>query len=345
MAADTVVYVSCAGSKAVRILAMDRTTGALAPIETAAVPGTDQPSPSSMPLAVSHDRRFLYAALRSEPYCVSSFAIAPATGRLTHLSTAPLVDSMCYLVADRTGHFLLSASYPGAKLAINPIDAEGRAGGEPTQVIATPPKAHCVLLDPGNRFCYATSLEADLVMHWQFDETLGVLSPEEPHAIATPPGNGPRHLAFHPNRRFLYLLTETTARLAGYAIDTSSGALAEIELVDTLPADFAQKPAAADLHVTPDGRFLYASERRSSALAGFRIDGATGRLTPIGRFPTETTPRGFAIDPRGRFLLSAGLDSDGLRVHPIDQVTGALSPGANYPMGRMPNWVEIVDLR
>jgi len=80
-------------------------------------------------------------------------------------------------------------------------------------------------------------------------------------------------------------------------------------------------------------------------LAGFRIDGATGRMTPIGSFPTETTPRGFAIDPRGRFLLSAGLDSDGLRVHPIDQVTGALSPGANYPMGRMPNWVEIVDLR
>jgi 6-phosphogluconolactonase len=112
-----------------------------------------------------------------------------------------------------------------------------------------------------------------------------------------------------------------------------------------LPADFREQPAAADLHVTPDGRFLYGSERKSSTLAGFRIDDTTGKLSAIGRFPTEKTPRGFAIDPRGRFLLSVGLDSNAMTVHAIDPRSGMLSVAKQYPMGEMPNWVEIVDLR
>ena len=124
-----------------------------------------------------------------------------------------------------------------------------------------------------------------------------------------------------------------------------TGTLKDIEIVDTLPADFKEQPAAADLHVTPDGRFLYGSERKSSTLAGFRVDDTTGKLSAIGRFPTEKTPRGFAIDPRGRFLLSVGLDSNAMTVHAIDPQSGVLSAVKQYPMGEMPNWVEIVDLR
>jgi len=342
---DTVVYVSNAGSKEVHAFAMNRQNGELGVIEKAAVPGTDKPSPTSMPLAVAPDHRFLYAALRSEPYSVASFAIDRETGRLKHLSVAPLADSMAYIVTDRTGRYLLSASYPGSKLAINPIDANGRVDGKTTQVIPTQPKAHCIVVDPSNKYCYATSLGGDIIMQWKFDPATGTLSPNTPDSIATKAGNGPRHLAFHPNRRFLYLLTETTARIAGYTIDPATGTLTDIEIVDTLPADFKEQPAAADLHVSPDGRFLYGSERKSSTLAGFRINDASGKLSAIGRFPTEKTPRGFAIDPRGHFLLSVGLDSNAMTVHAIDPQTGALSAVRQYPMGEMPNWVEIVDLR
>ena len=342
---DTVVYVSNAGSKEIHVLAMNRQSGELSVLDKTPVPGTDKPSPTSMPLAVTPDHRFLYAALRSEPYSVASFAIDRETGRLNHLSVAPLADSMAYIVTDRTGRYLLSASYPGSKLALNPIAANGQVEDKTTQVIPTPPKAHCIVVDPSNKYCYATSLGGDIIMQWKFDPATGTLSPNTPDAIATKAGNGPRHLAFHPNRRFLYLLTETTARIASYTIDPATGTLTDIEIVDTLPADFKEQPAAADLHVSPDGRFLYGSERKSSTLAGFRIDDTTGKLSAIGRFPTEKTPRGFAIDPRGRFLLSVGLDSNAMTVHAIDPQSGALSAVKQYPMGEMPNWVEIVDLR
>ena len=192
---DTVVYVSNAGNPAVGVFSMNRDSGDLTLIANVPIPGTDKPSPTSMPMAVSPDRRFLYAGLRSQPYTVASFAIDPATGLLKHLGNAPLADSMAYIVTDRSGRFLLSASYPGSKLAINPIDAQGQVQGETTQIIPTKPKAHCILVDPTNKYCYATSLGGDIVMEWKFDAATGRLSPNSPDAIAagrkrTPPSGG-----------------------------------------------------------------------------------------------------------------------------------------------------------
>jgi 6-phosphogluconolactonase len=109
-----------------------------------------------------------------------------------------------------------------------------------------------------------------------------------------------------------------------------------------LPPGFDGKPWAADIHLTPDGRFLFASERTSSTLAGFRVDAATGQLTAIGSVPTEKQPRGFAIDPSGRFLAAVGELSDGMTVYAIDQTSGVLSKQASYPVGKKPNWVEFV---
>jgi 6-phosphogluconolactonase len=342
---DTVVYVSNAGSKEIGVFAMDRSSGELTAIEQASVPGTDKPSPTSMPMAVTPDRRFLFAALRSDNFPATSFAIDPASGRLGAVATTPLSASMAYLKTDRTGHWLLAASYPGNQLSINPIGADGHIGVKPTQIIANRPKSHCILVDAANKHCYATSLGADIVMEWNFDPATGTLTPNGPGEVHTKPGAGPRHLALHPSGRFLYLITETTDTIGTYAIDPASGTLTELQFVDARPAGFTAQPAAADLHVTPDGRFLYGSERKTSTLAGFRIDPDKGTLSPIGHWPTEKTPRGFNIDPRGRFLLSVGLDSNAMTVYRIDPQSGALAPLKQYPMGKMPNWIEIVDLR
>jgi 6-phosphogluconolactonase len=344
-APQTLVYVSNAGSKEIFVFAMDRDSGELAEIERVAVPGTNQPSPTSIPMAVSPDRRFLYAALRSPPFPVSSYAIHPLSGQLAHLGSAPLADSMAYITTDRSGRFLFSASYPGAKLAINPIDREGRVDGRATQVLATRPKAHCVVIDPSNRYVYCTNLGADIIMQLRFDAASGTVSPNEPASVSTKPNAGPRHLAFHPNGRFLYLLNETDATLGAYAIDRDNGTLAELQTVPTLPPDFNGKPSAADLHVTPDGRFIYSSERTTSTIKGYRIDPERGTFSRCGRWPTETTPRGFAIDPRGRFLLAAGLSSNAMTVYAIDPENGALAPLQQYRLGDKPNWVEIIDLR
>ncbi len=305
---ETVVYVSNAGNPAVGVFSMSRDSGELTMMADVPVPGTGKPSPGSMPMAVTPDRRFLIAALRSDNFPATSFAIDPASGRLSVVATTPLTASMAYLKTDRTGRYLLAASYPGNQLSVNPIDASGRIGEKPTQIIPNRPKSHCILVDAANRHCYATSLGADIVMEWNFDPTSGTLTPNGPGEVHTKPGAGPRHLALHPSGRFLYLITETTDTIGTYGIDPASGTLTELQFVDARPAGFTERPAAADLHVTPDGRFLYGSERKTSTLAGYRIDPDKGTLSPIGHWPTEKTPRGFNIDPRGRFLLSVGLD-------------------------------------
>src|SRR4051794_18041010 len=229
---DTVVYVSNAGSKDIHVLAMNRVTGALAPIETVAVPGTDVPSPTSLPMAMSPDKRFLYAQLRSAPYPVSTFAVDPATGRLGHRGITPLVDQMAYLNTDRAGKFLLAASYFGAKLAIYPIDPQGVVQPTATQILGTKPKAHCVVIDAGNQNLYVPVLGGDEVLVMTFDPTRGTVTPNGPGTVASKAGAGPRHLTFHPGGKFAYLLNEASATIATYAIEPS-GMLRELQVVET----------------------------------------------------------------------------------------------------------------
>ena len=342
---ETVVYVSNAGSKDVFVLAMNRVTGALDLIEKTPVPGTDKPSPQSLPMATSPDKRFLYAQLRTEPYPVSAFAIDRTTGRLTHLASTPLVDQMAYINTDRTGKFLLAASYVGAKLAVYPINRQGIVETRAAQIVDTKPKAHSIILDGANKHAYSAILGADYIMQMKFDAMHGTLTPNEPATISTKAGAGPRHLRLHPSGKFLYVITETTATIGTYVVDKDKGTLTELQFVDTLPAEFKGEASAADLQVTPDGKFLYGSERETSTLTGFRIDPDKGTLSPVGRFDTEKTPRGFAIDPRGKFLYAVGLDSNAMTAYTIDQASGELRPIGRHPMGTQPNWVEIVDLK
>lgn len=344
-APDTVVYVSNAGDPSIGILSMNRANGDLDLIEKVAIPGAEKPSPTSMPLALSPDRRFLYAALRSEPFTVASFAIDPASGQLNHLGNAPLDASMAYTITDRTGKWLLAASYPGGKLTVNPIDAEGRVQAPPNQVVTDRPKAHCVLVDAANKYVYCAVLAQDLILQLKFDPATGMVAPNTPGEIKTKAGAGPRHMTLHPNGRFLFLLTETTATIGSYAVDKTTGTLKQLQFVDMLDNSFKEQPSAADLHITPDGRYLYGSERRTSTLVGYRIDPDKGTLSLVGRYPTETTPRGFTIEPRGKFLLSAGLDSHHMTIYAIRPNNGGLDPVKQHTMGKMPNWIEIVDLR
>jgi 6-phosphogluconolactonase len=262
----TFVYVSNAERREVFVLGMDRDDGALTLVERATVPGANVPSPTSLPMAISPDRRFLYAALRSPPYPASSFAIDASTGRLTHVSAAELVSAMAYIITDRSGRFLLCASYTEGKLAVYPIASAGQIEPQPTQVMTTGPNAHCIVVDAANRFAFAAVLGADVVLQLIFDPASGTLSPNEPPFVATRKRAGPRHLAFHPDGRSLYLINQTDATMNAYRIEPGAGILAEIESIATLPAHFLGDANAADIHATPDGRFLYVSERQTSTL-------------------------------------------------------------------------------
>jgi len=335
--AATIVYVSNADSQEISVLALDRTTGALTPIETVNVGGT------VMPLAVSPDKRVLYAALRSQPFRVASFAIDAGSGKLTKLGEAALADSMANIDVDRSGRWLFAASYGGHKITVNAIDKDGKVGAV-QQLIATQPNAHAIHADAANRFVFATSLGGDNLSSWRFDAAAGLLSANDPALTKTAPKSGARHFAWDAAQRHVYLLGELDASLYVFDYDAARGSLRELQRTSALPPGFTGKPWAADLHLAPDGRHLYASERTSSTISVFEVDAAGGQLKTLSQVPTEKTPRGFAIDPSGRYLVAAGQESHAVAVYAIDAVSGGLTPLQRYAVGKNPNWVEIVEL-
>jgi len=308
-----------------------------------------------MPLAVSPDQRFLVAAVRSAPFCAHSYAIDRGSGALQPAGTGPLAESLPYICFDRTGRFLLGASYGANLVSVNPVGADGRVG-EPIQVIPTARNAHAIRSDNNNRFVFVPHLGTDQVFQFLFDEKTGRLRANTPPLVQMKAGTGPRHLVVSHDNRFVYVLNELTATVSTLALDAATGLLAEVGSASALPADSRLVPGAprpsgrdvgndiwaSDLHLTPDGKLLYAAERTSSSIGALRVDGASGSLTYLGSTPTEKQPRGFRIDPAGQFMVVSGEKSETISSYSIEASTGALRLIGKYPTGKGSNWVEIV---
>ena len=205
--AGSFVYVGNADSNEIVVLQLERQTGDLTVIERVPIPDVVQPGIST-PMAVSPDRRFLYVGVRGQPQIVASFAIDPASGRLTYLASGPLADSMAYLVTDRTGRFLLGASYPGHKLTVNPIEPSGIVQA-PHQVVPNQPHAHAILVDAQNRYVLAPTLGNDCVSQFTFDASTGLLAPNTPPSVRLQAKSGPRHAGV-PSERMLCLCARRT---------------------------------------------------------------------------------------------------------------------------------------
>jgi 6-phosphogluconolactonase len=317
-----------------------------------------------MPMAVSPDKRLLIAAVRSKPYQAYSYTIDPKTGELKPVGTGPLAESFPYISLDRSGRYLFGVSYGAHLVSVNSVGSDGRVG-EPLQVIPTARNAHAIVIDRSNRFVFVPHLGTDQVFQFVFDEKTGKLTANTPPVLQLKPNTGPRHLVVSQDNRFVYLLNELTGNVTTLALDASAGSLKELDSASVLPPDSKLVPGmprgavgtaganqaprntdndiwAADLHLTPNGRFLYASERTSSTIGAFRVDSATGKLTFIGSTPTERQPRGFRIDPTGRFVVVSGERSDMLSTYAIDPENGTLKAVGRYPSGKGANWVEIV---
>lgn len=334
---QSVAYVANADSRDISVLKLDRDKGQLQTVQTLAVGGM------VMPLALSPDKRFLYASLRSEPFTVLSFAIDSRSGELTRMAAAPLPDSMANIATDRSGRWLFGASYGGHKMSVGPIGADGVAAAA-SSVLPTGRNAHAAVIDAANKNLFVTNLGSDQVLQFAFDAKTGQLTPGRPPLFASRAGAGPRHLVFHPNGRYAYLLNELDAGVDLLGYDAQRGSLSLLKTWSTLPAGFSGKPWAADLHLTPDGRFLYTSERNSNTLAMWAVDASSGELSLIGHQLTERQPRGFQIDPSGTWLLAVGQLSNALTAYRIDPLSGRLTPQASVPVGKNPNWVEILNL-
>ncbi len=281
----------------------------------------------------------------SEPFTVATFAIDPKSGKLTHNGSGPLEGSMAYISIDKTGKFLLAASYPANKVTVSPVGAKGVVGAT-QQTVPTEPNAHAIITDSSNKYVFHTSLGGDVVYQQKFDAKTGKLSPNDPATVKTNAKAGPRHLVISPNNAFVYLLNELDATIYVFPYDKAKGTMKkEVQIISAMPKGSSVKPWAADIHLTPNGKFLYASERTSSTLAAYSVDPAKGTLTLIDSFPTETQPWAFAIDPTGKYLFAVGELSHSLTTYAIDPKSGKLTKLKDMPAGKKPNWIEIVTLR
>jgi 6-phosphogluconolactonase len=181
-------------------------------------------------------------------------------------------------------------------------------------------------LDPTNQFAYACDLGTDKIMIFKFDARRGKLIPATTPWVQVKPGGGPRHLTFHPRAEYAYVINELHATVTAFARDRVQGDLKEMQTIATLPSDFSGADTSADIHVSPNGRFLYCSNRGHDSIAAFEIDQRSGRLDFIAHQPTGgKTPRNFAIDPTGVFLLVANQKSDNIVSFRLDKETGQLS--------------------
>ncbi len=318
-------------------------SGALIPVQTV-------PSANPSFLALDPTQRFLYAINEIDDYdgqkagSAEAYAIDQATGGLTLLNRQSTVGSIpAHLAVDPTGRFLVIGNYVGGDFVVLPIGADGRlapasdrvqqTGSGPNKGRQEAPHPHCVAFDPAGRFIATADLGIDKVQVFRLDTASGKLVATS--AAMAVPGAGPRHLAFHPNGRFLHVINELNATVTTFAYDATSGTLGNVvQEISTVPANFVGTRSTAEIVVHPSGNFIYGSNRgqpdatlpEANAIVGFRVAQATGQMTLI-EYTTAGIkfPRNFALDPSGTWLYACNQQADTIVQFAIDQGTGRLT--------------------
>lgn len=294
-------------------------------------------------LAIHPGKKLLYAANETGSYlgkpggAAAAFAIGPDNGLEFINRQATHGAAPCHVAVDRSGKWVFTANYTGGNITLFPIRADGaleaaadvlaHAGTGPDKVRQEGPHPHSIGVAPDNRFVVAADLGIDKLMVYRFDAQNGELTPNDPPHYAAAPGAGPRHMAFHPGGKYAFVINELDCRIQSLAFDARAGAFAAVDAVSALPSGFDGENTCADVRVSPDGRFVYGSNRGHDSIAGFSFDEATGRLgfmaheSALGK-----TPRSFALTADGAFLVAANQNSDNVVSYFRDRETGGLKP-------------------
>jgi 6-phosphogluconolactonase len=345
---------------------VDRATGELTATDVYEI-GT---SPNC--LVINGDGTRLYSTNETDgmaekkPGTVSAFAIDRA-GKLNLLNTVSSGGAgPTHASIHPSGKFLLVANYFGGSVSVLPILADGKLGEAsdtkkdegrigPAKATNAPPgsfafsghdmpHAHMIESDPAGKFAISTDLGLDQIRAWKFDAKAGTLTPNDPPHVSLPPGDGPRHFDFHPNGRWLYSLQEEGSNVVLFDYDAAKGHLKSRQTISSLPPGYAGSNFCSGIHVSADGKFIYAANRLHDGIAWFSI-GDDGTLTFAGEEWTRGDyPRSFSFDPSGSFLYSLNQRADHVATFRVDKKTGALSFTGKYtPVGN-PSSLVFLDL-
>jgi 6-phosphogluconolactonase len=340
-------------SEGIYVSRFDPVAGTLGPVTLAAK--TTNP----LFIALHPNQSILYAiGERKNPKekvlgTIEAFTLDTTTGVLTPLSHQTAGDgALCYVSIAKDGRTALAASYNDGYVVSFPLHADGtlgervsfsqHTGSSVNKERQTKPHAHCTNLDPANRFALVADLGLDQVFTYKLDSDTSTLA-QQPAPFRTKPGAGPRHLAFDPSGRHVYIVNEINSTLTLADYDAEHGRLTERQTLPLLPPDFKGLSTAAEVVVHPSGKFLYASNRGHDSLALFAIAPDTGRLTFVEYMSDGVKhPRHFALDPSGAWLLCANRDADTVTVYRIDQASGRLTATGGVANVPMPTCVQFV---
>ena len=320
----------------------------------------ETPSPSF--LAIASNQKFLYAANELDQFrgkrggAVSSFAIDSASGKLRLLNQQPSGGpGPCHVSVDHSGKVVLAANYGGGSIASFPIKSDGSLGQAASFIqhqgsSANPqrqrePHAHCIGVDPANKFVLAADLGLDKVLVYRLNAQTATLTENARQFGAVAPGAGPRHFSFTPDARHCYVINEINSTLTAFAYSGANGSLQQIQTISTLTGAPDAKNSTAEIEVHPSGKFVYGSNRGHDSIVVFSIDPKTGKLSLVQDQPSGgKTPRSFGIDPSGAFLLAANQSSDNVVVFRIDPSSGRLTPTGQQVQAGAPVCVKFLRL-
>jgi 6-phosphogluconolactonase len=310
-------------------------------------------NPPAMPsfFAWHPSRKFGYSVDESKDGRVVAYGIDQTTGMLTRLNDAPVMGfGPTYIALDHTGKWALTACWAGgetASIAVNPIGADGMVGPPADRrMFPVNGYAHFITTDPTNKYVFASINGQQYVAQYRFDVATGKLTENSPARIMRPSGSGPRHMAFHPNGKFAYLINEQGNTVTVYRFDDATGLLMQLQDIPTLPSGYGGQSSTAHILVHRSGKFVYGSNRGHDSIVIYGVDQASGMLTLIGhQLGVGAFPRNFDIDPTGTLLLSVGQNDGKLAVFRIDQNAGTLTKvGATVTVGAKPTYVGVVDV-
>jgi 6-phosphogluconolactonase len=286
---------------------------------------------------VSPDGRHLYVCNSGTPGGVSAYEIDRDSGALSFLNFVESVGrGPSHISLDHSGRFVLNANYGGGYVEVIAVSADGSLGGK-TAVVEhhgkslnpdrqDKPYAHAFKVDPTNKFALSTDLGIDKVLVYRFDAKNGTIAPNDPAHAAVAPGSGPRHIAWHPNGRFTYVIEELSNEVTVFGWDSDAGVLTDLQTISSLPSGYTGGGTAAEIAVHANGRFLYASNRGHDSIAVFAVDEHSGLLTVLEHTKTRgKTPRYFAFDPTNEWMIVTNQDSNNAVVFRVDPRTGRLS--------------------
>lgn len=336
-AADPLVLITSFGAGengAIQAYRFEMASGSLKPVHRTG--GIDNP----YFIVISPDQKFLYSIDAksfggSEPEQVASFALDAQTGKIKFLNKQSTKGTAsCYLEIDRTGKTVLVANYTTGNVASFPVQADGTLGEaasffQHTGSSVNPerqksPNAHCFVISPDNRFAFACDLGIDQILSYRLDASKAKLTPNQPAFAKAPAGAGPRHLTFHPSGKYVYVINElkNSVTLFDYAKET--GVMTERQTISTLPNDFTGVSHCADVKVTPDGRFLFGTNRGHDTIASYKI-ADDGSLSLIAITPSlGKGPQNLAITGKGEYLICANMPGNNIAVFRIDGTSGAI---------------------